>query len=66
MVEMCEKVGAAEAALARMERWLDELVEVREQLRAVEGVLGVNEVRAVLEQRREAIEEQLRQVSGEL
>lgn len=55
-----------EQVLHAMEQWLGELVEVREQLRAVEGVLGVNEVRAVLEERREAIEVQLRNVELDL
>jgi len=55
-----------ELVLQSMERWLDELAEVREQLRAIEGVLGLQRVRDALEDRRESIERGLRVVEGEL
>lgn len=54
------EVRPLEDVLDCTEQWLGELVEVRERLRAIEGVHEVNRVRAVLEERREAIEKNLR------
>lgn len=55
-----------ELVLRDMQRWLDELVEVDEQLRVIEGVLCLELVRSTLEDRREAIYRGLRSVDRKL
>lgn len=56
------EVRTEEQLLDELEHWLGELVALRDQLRAIEGVLGVNRVRAVLEERRQSAEEALQRL----
>lgn len=60
------EVRTEEQLLDELEHWLGELVALRDQLRAIEGVLGVNRVRAVLEERRQSAEEALQRLELEL